>query len=272
MNDKIIGILRLLFRDPVFKILFTFLTAVLTASIYFVGYTYDAIFGNVFLYLGHKIGVKYPEVKKNPQIQKIWSKIQPKNLYLRYETPFYTYILCYPTIVLSLWVLDNKGFLDMIAVDFLYVLIYLIGMVRRCGWREQYFGKILKNNKEFLKLSFLPFKFLVTSLSIAISILEFFDSNFEIKAIALTNFCGTVKEICDILSRHASMAVLEALLEVVLMIIIFLIMCYILSFPIQLIAYLCLSIIDYFYKYKTGYKVLYSAYMKLLDPILKLLF
>ena len=271
MGNKIMGILWLFIR-PLLKMLLTFLMLVLTTSVYIVGYVYDAFLGDSFIRLGHFVGRKYPKVKKKQQIQKIWSKIQPKDLYLRYETPLITHTLCYTTIIASWLALDNKGFLGMIAVDFFYVLIYLVGMVRRCGWRGQYFEKILNNNKEFLTLSFLPLGFLVTALGIAISILGFIDSTLDIQMITLTNLWETAEEILTFfISSYTATNVLAVLSEIVLVVILFLMTCYVLSLPIQLIAYLGLSIIDHFNKYKTGYKVLYGTYMKLLDPILKLL-
>ena len=271
MSDKIMEILWW-FLKPLFKMPLTFLMVALTTSIYCVGYVYDAFLGDSFIRLGHFIGKKCPKIKKKDLIQQIWSEIQPKDLYLRYETPLLTYDLCYTTIIVSGLVFVNKGFWGMMAVDFLYVFIYLVGMIRRCGRRERYFEKILNHNKEFLTLSFLPLGFLATSLGAAISILEFIDPTYDVKMMALTNLQRAGEEILTLfLSSHATANALVVLLKIALVIILFFIMCYVLSLPVQLIAYLGLSIINHFNKYKTGYKVLYSTYMKLSDPILKLL-
>lgn len=184
MSDKIMEILWW-FLKPLLKMPLTFLMIALTTSIYCVGYVYDAFLGDSFIRLGHFIGKKCPKIKKKDLIQQIWSEIQPKDLYLRYETPLLTYDLCYTTIIVSGLVFVNKGFWGMMAVDFLYVFIYLVGMIRRCGRREQYFEKILNNNKEFLSLSFLPLGFLVASLGAAISILEFIAQAFDVKMVDL---------------------------------------------------------------------------------------
>lgn len=271
MSDKLMEILWWFFK-PLLKMLLTFLMVALTTSIYCVGYVYDAFLGDSFIRLGHFIGKKYPNIKKRHLIQEIWSKIQPKDLYLRYETPLLTYDLCYTTIIVSGMAFVNKGFWGMMAVDFLYVFIYLVGMIRKCGRREQYFEKILNHNKEFLTLSFLPLGFLATSLGAAISILEFIDPTYDVKMMALTNLQRAGEEILTLfLGSHTTANALAVLLEIALVIILFFIMCYVLSLPVQLIAYLGLSIINHFNKYKTGYKVLYGTYMKLSAPILKLL-
>lgn len=268
MSDKIMEILWW-FLKPLLKMPLTFLMIALTTSIYCVGYVYDAFLGDSFIRLGHFIGKKCPKIKKKDLIQQIWSEIQPKDLYLRYETPLLTYDLCYTTIIVSGLVFVNKGFWGMMAVDFLYVFIYLVGMIRRCGRREQYFEKILNNNKEFLSLSFLPLGFLVASLGAAILILEFIAPAFDVKMVDLWRVAEEILTL--FLGSHATANALAVLLEIALVIILFFIMCYILSLPVQLIAYLGLSIIDHFNKYKTGYKVLYGTYMKLSAPILKLL-
>ena len=256
--NQIAGILRR-FLKLVFKMFLTFSMIILTTSLYCVGYIYDAFLGDSLIRFGHFIGKKYPKIK-TPKIQMIWSKIQPKDLYLRYETPLLTYDLCYATIIVSWMAFVNKGFWGMVAVDFLYVFIYLVGMIRRCGRREQYFEKILNHNKEFLTLSFLPLGFLVTSLGAAISILEFIAPTYDVKTIALTNLWGAAKEILTFFrGSHETTYVLALLLQIALIMILFLIMCYVLSLPVQLIAYLGLSIINHFNKYKTGYKVLYDC-------------
>lgn len=196
--NQIAGILRR-FLKLLFKMFLTFSMIILTTSLYCVGYIYDAFLGDSLIHFGHFIGKKCPKIKKKCLIQKIWSKIQPKDLYLRYETPLLTYDLCYTTIIVSVMAFVNKGFWGMVAVDFLYVFIYLVGMIRRCGRREQYFEKILNHNKEFLTLSFLPLGFLVTSLGAAISILEFIAPTYDVKTIALTNLWGAAKEILTFL-------------------------------------------------------------------------
>lgn len=63
----------------------------LISVVYIVGYVYDSIFGNSFISLGNFIGRKYPEIKNIQLVVKVWNKIQPKELYLRYETPLFTY-------------------------------------------------------------------------------------------------------------------------------------------------------------------------------------
>lgn len=67
------------------------LFVMLISVVYIAGYVYDSIFGNSFISLGHFISGKYPKIKNIPIVVKLWRKIQPKELYLRYETPLFTY-------------------------------------------------------------------------------------------------------------------------------------------------------------------------------------
>lgn len=53
-------------------------------------------------------------------------------------------------------VLPNENGTDIVVASALYLLLYFVGMARKCGRNEQYYEKILDNNIEFLKLSFLP--------------------------------------------------------------------------------------------------------------------
>lgn len=70
----------------------------LISVVYIAGYAYDTIFGNSFIRLGHFISGKYPRIKNIPVVVKLWEKIQPKELYLRYETPLFTYCFSYTAI------------------------------------------------------------------------------------------------------------------------------------------------------------------------------
>mgnify|MGYP000547548411 CR=1 FL=1 len=134
----------------------------LISVVYIAGYVYDSIFGNSFISLGHFISGKYPRIKNIPVVVKLWEKIQPKELYLRYETPLFTYCFSYTAISLLALVLPNENGMGIIVASALYLLFYFVGMARKCGSNEQYYNKVLKNNMEFLKVSFLPLGFIIT--------------------------------------------------------------------------------------------------------------
>ncbi len=72
------------------------LLLIFTPMVFMVEYAVDAVLGNSYLRLGHKIIKKYPSIKSIKPFRIIWRRIQPKNMYIRYETPFviYIFVLC----------------------------------------------------------------------------------------------------------------------------------------------------------------------------------
>ena len=110
------------------------------------GYVYDSIFGNSFIRLGHFIGGKYSKIKNIPIVAKLWRKIQPKELYLRYETPLFAYCFSYMAISLLALILPDENGMGIIVASALYLLFYFVGMARKCGNNEQYYKKVLDNN------------------------------------------------------------------------------------------------------------------------------
>jgi hypothetical protein len=81
----------------------------LISVVYIAGYIYDSVFGNSFIWLGHFISGKYPKIKNIPMVVKLWRKIQPKELYFRYETPLFTYCFSYTAISLLALILPNEN-------------------------------------------------------------------------------------------------------------------------------------------------------------------
>ena len=148
-------LIKLLSLTVIMIFLIGLLFVMLISVVYIAGYVYDSIFGNSFISLGHFISGKYPKIKNIPIVVKLWRKIQPKELYLRYETPLFTYCFSYTAISLLALVLPNENGMGIIVASALYLLFYFVGMARKCGRNEQYYEKILDNNIEFLKLSFL---------------------------------------------------------------------------------------------------------------------
>lgn len=146
------------------------LFVMLISTVYTVGYVYDSIFGNSFIRLGHFIGRKYPKIKNIPLVVKVWKKFQPKELYLRYETPLFAYCFSYTAISLLAIILPIKNGLSIIVASFLYILAYFAGMAKKCRGNKRYYDKVLDNNIEFLKLSFLPLGFIITVLGFCFTI------------------------------------------------------------------------------------------------------
>lgn len=163
-------LIKLMSLTVIMIFLIGLLFIMLISVVYIAGYVYDSIFGNSFISLGHFISGKYPKIKNISIVEKLWRKIQPKELYLRYETPLFTYCFSYTAISLLALVLPNENGMGIIVASALYLLFYFVGMARKCGRNEQYYEKILDNNMEFLKLSFLPLGFIITVLGFCFTI------------------------------------------------------------------------------------------------------
>lgn len=108
----------------------------LISIIYIVEYVYDGIFGNLFIRMGHFIGRIYPKIKNIPLVVKAWKKIQPKELYLRYETPLFAYCSSYTAISLLALILPNKNGMSIIVASALYLLFYFVGILVYYYWDE----------------------------------------------------------------------------------------------------------------------------------------
>ena len=143
-------LIKLLSLTVIMIFLIGLLFVMLISVVYIAGYVYDSIFGNSFISLGHFISGKYPKIKNIPIVVKLWRKIQPKELYLRYETPLFTYCFSYTAISVLALVLSNENSMGIIVASALYLLFYFVGMARKCGSNEQYYNKVLKNHMSHL--------------------------------------------------------------------------------------------------------------------------
>ena len=114
--------LMLLIIVMIFLVGLLFVT--LISVVYIAGCAYDTIFGNSFIRLGHFISGKYPRIKNIPVVVKLWEKIQPKELYLRYETPLFTYCFSYTAISVLALVLSNENSMGIIVASALYLLFW----------------------------------------------------------------------------------------------------------------------------------------------------
>ena len=74
------------------------LIILLISIIYFTGYLYDSIVGNLGMKFGTLVLRKIPRAKNIKIVSKVFSMLQPKEIYLRYETPLCTYCFSYSAI------------------------------------------------------------------------------------------------------------------------------------------------------------------------------
>ena len=239
------------------------LFVMLISVVYIAGYVYDSIFGNSFISLGHFISGKYPKIKNIPIVVKLWRKIQPKELYLRYETPLFTYCFSYTAISLLALVLPNENGMGIIVASALYLLFYFVGMARKCGRNEQYYEKILDNNIEFLKLSFLPLGFIITVLGFCFTITGMKVQELPLDFAIIGNTYASLMNYND--ETNTLMLFLKLIVSGGLILILF----YVISLPIQVISYFVISVINYFRKHKAGYIGLSKKFLGIVAYFLK---
>ena len=253
--------LMLLIIVMIFLVGLLFVT--LISVVYIAGYAYDTIFGNSFIRLGHFISGKYPRIKNIPVVVKLWEKIQPKELYLRYETPLFTYCFSYTAISVLALVLSNENSMGIIVASALYLLFYFVGMARKCGSNEQYYNKVLKNNMEFLKVSFLPLGFIITVMGFYFTI-----TGMKIQELPL-NFTTIANTFTSLMNYNNESNMLMQFLKILASGGIILILFYILSLPVQVVSYFIISVINYFRKHKAGYIGLFKKYCSIVIYLLK---
>lgn len=231
--------------------------------VYTVGYVYDSIFGNSFVRLGHFIGRKYSKIKNIPLVVKLWKKLQAQELYLRYETPLFSYCFSYTAISLLALILPNKSGMSILVASALYIFFYFVGMARKCGSDEQYYKKVLDNNMEFLKLSFLPLGFIITVLGFCFTI-----TGMKVQELPL-DFAIIENTYTSIMNYNDETNTLMFFLKMIISEGFILIFFYIISLPVQVISYYIISVINYFRKHKVGYNGLFKKYIGIIMYLLK---
>ena len=256
-------LIKLLSLTVIMIFLIGLLFVMLISVVYIAGYVYDSIFGNSFISLGHFISGKYPKIKNIPIVVKLWRKIQPKELYLRYETPLFTYCFSYTAISVLALVLSNENSMGIIVASALYLLFYFVGMARKCGSNEQYYNKVLKNNMEFLKVSFLPLGFIITVMGFYFTI-----TGMKIQELPL-NFTTIANTFTSLMNYNNESNMLMQFLKILASGEIILILFYILSLPVQVVSYFIISVINYFRKHKAGYIGLFKKYWGIVIYLLK---
>lgn len=256
-------LIKLMSLTVIMIFLIGLLFIMLISVVYIAGYVYDSIFGNLFISLGHFISGKYPKIKNISIVEKMWRKIQPKELYLRYETPLFTYCFSYTAISLLALVLPNENGTDIVVASALYLLLYFVGMARKCVRNEQYYEKILDNNIEFLKLSFLPLGFIITVLGFCFTITGMKVQELPLDFAIIENTYTSLMNYND--ETNTLMLFLKLLVSGGLILILF----YVISLPIQVISYFVISVINYFRKHKAGYIGLSKKFLGIVAYFLK---
>ena len=235
-------------------ILIGLLFVMLISVVYIVGYVYDSILGNSIISLGHFTCRKYPKIKNSSLVVKMWGRIQIKELYLRYETPLFAYCFSYTAISMLAYILPNENGMIIVA-SALYVLFYFVGMARKCGSNEQYYNKVLNNNMEFLKLSFLPLGFIITVVGFCFTITGMKVQEVPWDFTIIANTFTSLMNYND--GANTLMLFLKILVSGGLILILF----YIISLPVQVVSYFVISVINYFRKHKAGYIGLFKKYL-----------
>lgn len=239
------------------------LFVMLISIVYIVGYVYDSIFGNSIICLCRFLGRKYPKIKNIPLVVKVWERIQIKGLYLRYETPLFAYCFSYTAISMLALILPNENGMSIIEASALYLLFYFVGMARKCGGNEQYYNKVLNNNMEFLKLSFLPLGFIITVMGFCFTI-----TGMKVQELPL-DFTITVNTYTSLMNCNDETNTLMLFLKMIVSGGLILILFYIISLPVQVVSYFVISVINYFRKHKAGYIGLFKKYLGIVIYLLK---
>lgn len=238
-----------------------FLIVIIISVVYCMGYVYDTLFGNWLLKIGIFFLDKFPAIKNIGILKKIKTIMNSKQIYLRYETPLFTYCFSFLAIFFIDKILGHFGVRYTVAISpIIYIIIYFIGMRRRCH-SEEYYDKVLKNNIDFLKLSFIPLTFLITVIGFAFTV-----TGFKVQEINI-DFLSRITEAINqygIVNGLASQA-----LQIINFSILLLALMYIASIPIQLVSYFTIQVIYYFKKFGNSYKKLLKIYMEILHHFIR---
>lgn len=216
---------------------------------YFLGYIIDCI-----IFLINKL----PKMKECSFWNKLTKKGFYKEIYLRYETPLITYSFSFLPIFFLFSIL-NGNYTHRIAISILgYLLSCLIGMKSKYAHNKDKYKEVIQNNIEFLQLSFLPIGFFITMYS-------FFCSDSVMDKWNIESICEFFsKRIIHNMKNYAQFDTFSNLVKWLFYLLKTLFLLYLISLPIQAIAYFLLHIVIYFQKYITSYKEMLKKYGRIL--------
>jgi hypothetical protein len=241
-----------------------FIILVIT-MVYFCGYIYDSIVGNSPLKIGMWIIKKIPQVKKKKLICKAWDALQPKDIYLRYETPLCSYCFSYSSIaIIAEFAIDKYGIdIQYLIAASIYLTCYFIGMYRRCRENSEYYNSVLSNNLSFLKLSFVPITCLITLLGFWFTITGLNVQELNIDPDLLQHI---ITKIANVKGDTNFIITAFKLMQMGLLL---LAMMYVISLPIQIVSYFVILVIQYFREHGKSYKELLRKYISIVKYLLK---
>lgn len=226
------------------------------------GYIFDSIFRKRLIKIGQWLTSNFPKIKENARCRKVWKRIQLQDMYLRYETPLITYCFSCTGIVvlgefLGLILSIDEWKANTIATG-VYVFFYFVGMRRIYGCNEERYDAVLRNNIEFLKLSFLPLGFMITVLGFAFTVgnLDWKQDIYPTLFDMISKFWDWFQSIMDANTNN----IIHLLLQVILLGVIMIVAVYVISLPLQVIAYFVIMIIQYFRTYRLPYQKLVNEF------------
>lgn len=223
--------------------------SIVISIVYTIEYIYDFIFRNILVKCVKFIDKKNLCIGASSVIKILRKSNQSKKLYLRYETPIFTFYFSWFPIMLLTHVLPVKECLGMIISSFIYVVLYLGGMFRRTSCLKKQYERILNNNIEFLSISYKPFGFIIT-------IFGFYFTITGKNIHELFNFFSIENLFIKIVNEYSGNIFIEFFVLIFLSIII--------SLPVQVMSYYLILIIKYFYKYKIEHVTFVRKLIKLL--------
>ena len=237
------------------------LMVMIISLVYCIGYVYDTIIGDWLFHFGKFVSSKSPRLKEFDVLKKVGNWMQPKEIYLRYETPLCTYCFSFTAVLSMYGILEGLGIHYAIVISFiLYIFVYFVGMYRRCK-TEDYYNKVLENNLDFLKLSFIPLAFLITIVGFLFTI-----TGFRIQELDFDYFSPIIRAMTE---YGVVQGLASQVFQLIKYSILLLILMYIASIPMQLVSYFIVLVIKYFKKYSESYKKLLRCYTGILRYLKK---
>lgn len=234
------------------------------AVVYLGGYLYDCILGDILLNAGDFWASKCPKIKENQVFQVVWRKLQSKDLYLRYETPLFAFCFSYMAVYIIALILPIETG-EYILASFVYLICYFVGMARRAWKKSEYYDRVLRNNLDFLKLSFLPLAFIITLVGFVFTI-----TGLKIQELPWNQF--EIFEMLNFwLSNGNESSMIYMFIRILILGTMLLFLLYIFSLPLQVVSYFIISVIQYFRAHRKQYMKILKIYWDIIIRIKELL-
>lgn len=257
-------ILSIILLLPCLVILILCLLSVFTPILYLFGYVYDCFLADVLIVLTRGVQKRVCNIDKAKVIvEKLLDIMQPRSVYLRYETPVFAFCFSYMPIymLISLIAYDEKGVLY-IVFSVVYTALYFVGMAMKCRRNSEYYSRVLENNLAFVKLSFVPLGGIITIVGFLCTVSGRNIGDF-VDTYSIVN--KVVEKVLD-LSNINFWTIIP---YVFCMCLVIMILMYIISIPIQAVAYVVILSIMYLRKYKNGYCKLIKKYFTVIKYVVK---